>query len=696
MRHAAPAPLLGSLLLLGAANAFGLGLGRVSTLSYLGNPLELSVGVSAEVSDGLTPDCVNAEVFVGDHRLASELVRIRINRAPDGTPISLRLVTGARIDEPVATVTLMLGCPTSVTRRYVVFIDPPSVNLAQAESVDTTATGPSEAPSVMRIAPAPGRVPSARKRAPAAVTAAATDLSDSTVASSARRPTEPRIVDEEGTRVALPARKPRRSASTAAAASTPAVATAAVAGSRLRLESAPAGQTGSPAREQTASSARAVPSAGASASGIAELTTQVNANSLALDQARLRALEDRFNRLRTDNEATKRTLAELQAGLKAAQGERFDKWLVYGLAAAVALLLLGLLAALLRLRSRRGAASWSEGDDADADGPVVVREPSAAGGKPVQATSDRLTDYLGPDPVVEQRDASWQTSSPSLLASVAVASQAPRPAPAPSSDAADPNAVERHSLDQPQTMPGPVYGVAANAAAAAGHGASIDELVDLDQQAEFFVVLGQDDAAIDLLTGHVQTTGDASPLPYLKLLEIYRRRGEQTAYSRTRERFNRRFGATAPDWEDESQAGRSIEEHAQVMGRLQAVWPEPSAAMQLLESLLFRRDPSVPEFDLQAYGELLFLYSIARDLAERVVPHDEVDLLLPLDGDSPPVPSLGFALGLGAPTETAARSEAAVPVDFNLDLLDAPIVPASIAASTELPDAPPVVPAHHR
>ena len=56
---------------------------------------------------------------------------------------------------------------------------------------------------------------------------------------------------------------------------------------------------------------------------------------------------------------------------------------------------------------------------------------------------------------------------------------------------------------------------------------SVEELIDLEQQADFFVVLGQDEAAIDLLMEHVRSSGGASPMPYLKLLEIYRRRGDR-------------------------------------------------------------------------------------------------------------------------------------------------------------------------
>ena len=45
-------------------------------------------------------------------------------------------------------------------------------------------------------------------------------------------------------------------------------------------------------------------------------------------------------------------------------------------------------------------------------------------------------------------------------------------------------------------------------------------------------MLGQDEAAIDLLVEHLRQSGGGSPLPYLKLLEIHRRRDERRDYER--------------------------------------------------------------------------------------------------------------------------------------------------------------------
>jgi hypothetical protein len=164
---------------------------------------------------------------------------------------------------------------------------------------------------------------------------------------------------------------------------------------------------------------------------------------------------------------------------------------------------------------------------------------------------------------------------------------------------------------------------------------SAEELIDLEQQAEFFVVLGQDEAAIDLLVAHLRDTGGASPLPYLKLLDIYRRRGDRAAYERTRDRFNHRFNAHAPGWDQPHTEGRALDDYPAVMHWIQQVWPKPLDAMAELESLLFRRDGG-ELFDLPAYRELLMLYAVARDLLDTdpsSAGGHAVDVLLPL-GDA--------------------------------------------------------------
>jgi hypothetical protein len=162
---------------------------------------------------------------------------------------------------------------------------------------------------------------------------------------------------------------------------------------------------------------------------------------------------------------------------------------------------------------------------------------------------------------------------------------------------------------------------------------SVEELLDLEQQADFFIALGQEDAAVDLLMSHLRSAGGQSPLPYTKLLEIYRRQGDRSAYERTRARFNRRFNAYAPDWDTGPGAGRPLEDYPETVALLESAWHSPIDAMALLEGLLFKRDDTSELFDLPAYRDVLLLYSLARDLWQHGGGHTgtQVDVLLPLD-----------------------------------------------------------------
>lgn len=186
---------------------------------------------------------------------------------------------------------------------------------------------------------------------------------------------------------------------------------------------------------------------------------------------------------------------------------------------------------------------------------------------------------------------------------------------------------------------------------------TVEELLDLEQQVDFFMVLGQEDSAIDLLVSHIRSTGGTSALPYLKLLEVYREQGNAEGYERTRSRFNQRFNAYAPDWSADPEAGRVLDDYPGVLERLQRVWPSPHEGMAELESLLFRRHEG-ELFDLPAYRELLLLYAVARDLFEQApVTGAPVDLLLPLDDEpqdtTSPRPHLGLFSDDGHDSRTA-------------------------------------------
>lgn len=197
---------------------------------------------------------------------------------------------------------------------------------------------------------------------------------------------------------------------------------------------------------------------------------------------------------------------------------------------------------------------------------------------------------------------------------------------------------------------------------------SVEELLDLDQQVDFFLVLGQEQAAVELLLSHVRSTGGTNALPYFKLLEIYSQNGDDEAYERTRERFSQRFNAFAPAFGGDLMAGRSLEDYPDVVLRMQRAWPQPLCAVAELESLLLRRSNLEP-FDLPAYLEVLMLHALVRDLPAGA---------LPLAAAPVPKPALAqrseWALpGAPAGALAAADGVSEADVDLLLPLDDGPL-----------------------
>jgi len=584
-------------------SALALSVARVPSSVTLGAALNFPVQVQLAGDESLNSTCVTAEVYQDDRRMLPSSVRLSIESGANADERVVRIYTTTAIEEPVVSITLTLGCAVRLERRFTVFADPPLVTVATAPEASEPPVAAPPVRATRREAPASApRADAAGASDTAPATSSTTAERAGTRPSSARATTSPRAAAAS----APAAQAARRSARASAPGAAPGTTTTAAAPTPGAQAPAAPASTTEPARPRlrldplepvarsgpAASTAAAVQEAQlrvAAMAASAAMAEQAASNALAqAAQAaeRMRALEQGLEKLRADAERDRDQLITLRAKLAQAEGSgRLAPWL------GVALALLAAVAVWLGLRMRR-----------------LQRERDAQWWAATRAAQGK-----GPP-------ANPPTLQPMTLPPHMAPTTTPRPPlPAPVKPATPLKPAFRDSLFTSQQEPRDV---------------SIEELIDLEQQAEFFVVLGQDDAAIDLLMGHIRSSGGTSPLPYLKLLEIYRRQGDRESYERTRERFNHRFNAYAPDWDSDLQHGRSLDEYAGVMQRLQARWSEPLDAMTELEALMFRRDGG-ELFELPAYREVLFLYSMARDLLDHQGgPPTSIDVLLPLGDKS--------------------------------------------------------------
>jgi pilus assembly protein FimV len=586
--------------------AQAIGFGRVAGPVVLGQSLDLPVPLRLDPGERIAPECVSAEVEAGDARLGRDQVRVRLepSTAPGAGEADwvARVTTRSAIVEPVIEVTLSVGCERRFSRRFTAFADPPSSN-APVAAAAPSARAPATVPLVRADAGEAAEAPAAR--APRAAGQSAVRR-PARAASAGAAPPEPRVRASRRT-PAEPSAGGRRTAP---------------GGSRLVLE--PSG----PRLKLDMEDPIIMPPARLADDGSVAAAASASSESVATTQAdagRIQALEKSVDDLRREGAAQRDRAAALQARL--ADAERRGQavpWLASVLALAL------LVAAWLTWRIRREQASAEKARWWTPESPAQT--PAATDFRDLDAPAD------------------WRRSeAPSHSGFADLVSEATAPLPvalsierdgtAPAIAAADKTYERTTALAGAPVMvlePGP--------ADAAVREVSVEELLDLEQQADFFIALGQEDAAIDLLMSHLRSTGGLSPLPYTKLLEIYRRQGDREAFERIRVRFNRRFNAYAPDWEAGPMSGRALEEYPLAMQELQSCWPEPLDAMAVLEAMLFRKNSGHELFDLPAYKDVLLLYAVARDLWQQGGSRlPAVDVLLPIGDDGAEAQSAGQA-----------------------------------------------------
>ena len=113
-----------------------------------------------------------------------------------------------------------------------------------------------------------------------------------------------------------------------------------------------------------------------------------------------------------------------------------------------------------------------------------------------------------------------------------------------------------------------------------GAAPSMEELIDLEQQAEFFVVLGQDEAAVALLTAHLSETARRARC---RSCSCSRSIGAAAIAARTRRSARTTTTTSTPSRPSGAPictSGRSLEDYPQTIARLQALWPTPLHAMR--------------------------------------------------------------------------------------------------------------------
>jgi hypothetical protein len=545
------ASLLAALWLQVLLSAHAFSLAEVGGKVVIGRPLDVTVRVQLDPGEEVSGDCVSAEVLYGDTRQTHVRTSVLVSR-PRAANVTLRVQADAFLDEPVATLVVRATCGTTTQRSYVLLADfPTTVGLPKTASANT---GYSFAEPVLLL-PVQEVV-----------------NSDAQETESRAKQIEPKVTQAEplpmrvGVAKAMPYKLARASGKPV-----------------LKLDA--------PGAFSDCLDAKNSPK------------VYAPAEDVLLQSQKIASLENDIKTLRALAASNDAKVAQWRVQLQEAQANQMPNWLFYGI---------GLLLACCTVLSA-----------------IVWKQHRRARGEKQLNWWNKLTSSAKAGDVVNPltyQKLNTQKVKAAQVGAVLASELDPSPLPATTTDAA---------LDAPIRSDSVGFDLGLNHAlsdellhksfeATTVHAPfevnsirhiSVEPIIDIRQQAEFFVSLGQSERALNLLKKQIAESTEPNPLVYLDLILLYQTMGFKSDFRECRSVFHQLFNGVIPDFEAVNLQERDIEDYPQVVERLVELWPR-TEALVFLSACIFNDMRVQPRqtFDLMAFRDLLMLHAMAEEL----------------------------------------------------------------------------------
>lgn len=603
------------LVFLQASAVMAMSVGRHRGAALIGRPLDISVQAVLDAQEDISGVCLDADVFYADSKVEKSRVKVTAEKtSPGSQDVVIHVRSLALVDEPVVTFYLRVGCQQKTERRYVVLSD--LVSEAAAGSValalpKTGSAGGAPAGTVESGLTKPLKSPDSNSRAgriaaqgPGAVADSTAYRGGALLADTAKPALRISKDPADATSDSRKRGKEKiKGQATAQSDKTPA---------RLKLEPLNLTIDRDPSLKFSAELLSVPTSSADERSAAAALWRALTAQpeDILRDAQKLQTLENSMRGLKAQAQKDQAAVVDLNTRLATAQSERYANGLVYGL---LALLVAGIAAItyLLRKRSVGGRAAPSEtpwwkksaaqqpgwADSAQDD--ALPETPSSIEAKKRSLIASKKLESapLDLDLTVDAN----RSVAGKGAARVVDAKNAVKPL-------AEPRQSSRYPSDFALSMTHPARAVKA------------EELFDVQQQADFFVSLGQYEQAIEVLRTHIGDNKDTSALVYLDLFNLYHQLKRAADYEALRVEFNLHFNAKIPPFELYDDKSPGLESYQLALTRIEALWPS-AKVLEVIEESIFRRpDANAEPFDLEAYRELLLLYAVAKEIIHPETP----------------------------------------------------------------------------
>ncbi len=583
---------LALLCVVGDAQALTLGRARGAVL--VGQPLSLNVPVQLDGDEDASALCFDADVFYGDIRQERTRVAVTASPAALGQSAVVRIVSKSIVDEPVVTVEFRAGCTFKTSRRYVLLADMASTVEAPVvvSAIGAPAPALSLSPTTSIVIPSTtartGRTSGTTEKAPkGAARVASTRAGVDKPHSAPERTTSPGAVGKRVTHSKTTQK------------------------SRLKLTAIDLSVERDPVLRST-DLLLGLPLEDLEKRAQAIATWRaLNATpeEMLRQDARVSAVGADLKMLKDVTTKNQQALVSLAGRLDEAQSQRFRNPLVYGLALGLVACLVALVYLYLLLRrSYAGPSPWWRGDEDSRMGMSQMSEysdsvqPHATYAAPVDDAPQGDSQFVLHDPTVDNSGIDVDLDF--------TASQAATLLREPERGGA------QHKVEPSLFVPAPVVkrAVAARPVVTALSSINTREVLDVRQQAEFFMTLGQHEDALHILEYSINGSHESNPLVYLDLLTVLHTLSRKDEFERYRLAFNAVFSGRVPPYTQFSEKGHRLEAYGDACDHIVGLWPS-EAAQNFIEQCLVRANHEmVQEFDLNAFEDLLTLYGVLRRL----------------------------------------------------------------------------------
>ena len=555
------------------SNSAATSLGRYSGAVLLGRPLAISVPAVIDVQEDPSRLCLQADIFYAEQKIDSARVSVVSDKKSKTTPETLIFIrANVLVNEPIITVYLRVGCMQKVERRYVVLADYDfEVNTQPAAVLSFSSTTSTSTPlQVKRSSKSTVEVQQNE------------DKSQSHVSNAPQQgyQSSGRVTSEKSS-------------------------------SRLKLESLNSTIDFQP-KLKLSTELNIKPVA---------FTAQEHQTAVALwralgaqpetiirDVEKLQALDLSVRNLQAQTKNSQRVINELNGQIKKLSSERYLNTVVYSLSGLLIVVTITLIY-LLRRRSvphnknTGNTPWWHKNESLDKGWAYKV-------------------DGMGKSSLTSELDAHPKNQVPyKKIPSMALDLDF---------NTAITNAHPAHGRNIP---------IAAGSIDSESYGSSPErldfsvskiyhslravkavELFDVQQQADFFVSLGQYEQAIDVLRSNIGENSQTSAVVYLDLFNLYHQLGRQADYDALRKDFNQFFNAKIPDIDLYNNLSRGLETYQVVLTRIKLLWNSPKI-LDIIETSIFKKpDANSDVFELEAYRELLLLYAVAKEVITSIAP----------------------------------------------------------------------------